>query len=29
LLLVEGKERARMLGFADYEMLTNLISQSY
>jgi len=29
LLLVEGKERARMLGFADREMLTNLISQPY
>jgi thioredoxin-like negative regulator of GroEL len=29
LLLVEGKERGRMLGLADHEMLTNLISQSY
>lgn len=29
LLLVEGKERARMLGLADREMLTGLISQSY
>ncbi|HXX34276.1 MAG TPA: thioredoxin domain-containing protein [Thermodesulfobacteriota bacterium] len=29
LLLVEGKERARMLGLADREMLTNLISQPY
>ncbi len=29
LLLVEGKERARMLGLADQEMLMNLISQSY
>jgi thioredoxin-like negative regulator of GroEL len=29
LLLVEGKERGRMLGLADYQMLTNLISQSY
>jgi thioredoxin-like negative regulator of GroEL len=28
LLLVEGKERGRMLGLADYQMLTNLISQS-
>ena len=29
LLMVEGKERARMLGLADREMLMNLISQSY
>jgi thioredoxin-like negative regulator of GroEL len=29
LLLLEGKERARMLGLADREMLTGLISQSY
>jgi thioredoxin-like negative regulator of GroEL len=29
LLLLEGKERARMLGLADHRMLTNLISQSY
>jgi len=29
LLLVEGKERGRMLGLADHEMLTNLISHSY
>jgi len=28
LLLVEGKEKARMLGLADEEMLTGLISQS-
>ena len=28
LLLVEGKERDRMLGIADREMLTNLISHS-
>jgi hypothetical protein len=28
LLLVEGKERGRMLGIADQEMLTNLISHS-
>jgi hypothetical protein len=28
LLLVEGKERGRMLGLADQEMLTRLISQS-
>lgn len=28
LLLMEGKERARMLGLADHEMLTNLISHS-
>ena len=26
LLLVEGKERGRILGLADHEMLTNLIS---
>jgi len=29
LLLVEGKEKARMLGLADQAMLTGLISQSY
>jgi hypothetical protein len=29
LLLVEGEERARLLGLADREMLTGLISQSY
>jgi hypothetical protein len=28
LMLVEGKERGRMLGLADQEMLTNLISHS-
>jgi hypothetical protein len=28
LLLVEGKERGRMLGLADQEMLTDLISHS-
>jgi hypothetical protein len=28
LLLVEGKERDRMLGIADREMLTNLIPHS-
>jgi len=26
LILVEGKERSRMLGLADHQMLTNLIS---
>jgi len=29
LLLVKGKEKARILGLADPEMLTGLISQSY
>ena len=29
LILLEGKERARMLGLADREMLMGLISQSY
>jgi len=28
LILVEGKERGRMLGLADQEMLTDLISRS-
>ncbi len=28
LLLVEGKERDRILGLADYQMLTNLITKS-
>ena len=29
LILVEGEERSRMLGLADQEMLTGLISQFY
>jgi len=29
LVLVEGKERGRMLGLADQETLTDLVSQSY
>jgi hypothetical protein len=29
LLLVEGKERGRMLGLADHEMLRDLILHSY
>jgi hypothetical protein len=29
LILVEGKERGRMLGLANHRMLTTLVSQSY